>query len=168
MSSSETETTRPFMEPHFGHDFSSVKAHGAVREGMQTWLTVDQPGHACERRADLMAERAMQTAQSVSLREPSDSGSDFNRVRIHTDGMAGESARAANVLDYTADNNMVVAARQYTPTKTDNKTLLAHGLTHVAQQQKAPSLLQKEDECPYECGCMTRNRLEWRFAGSRS
>jgi hypothetical protein len=61
-------------------------------------------------------------------------GRDFSRVRIHTDAKAAESAQAVNALAYTVGSDIVFSSRQYAPATTTGKKLLAHELTHVAQQ----------------------------------
>jgi hypothetical protein len=61
-------------------------------------------------------------------------GHHFSRVRVHTDGIAAESARAVNALAYTVGRDIVFAAEQYAPQTTKGRRLLAHELAHVAQQ----------------------------------
>jgi hypothetical protein len=68
-----------------------------------------------------------------SLMEPR-LGHDFSQVRIHTDAKAAESARAVNALAYTVGRDVVFGAGQYAPATTTGQKLLAHELTHVAQQ----------------------------------
>jgi hypothetical protein len=60
-------------------------------------------------------------------------GHDFSHVRVHTDTMAAESARAVNALAYTVGPNVVFARDQYVPGTTDGGKLLAHELAHVVQ-----------------------------------
>jgi Domain of unknown function (DUF4157) len=63
-------------------------------------------------------------------------GHDLSRVRIHSDAQAAESARAVNASAYTVGSH-VVFGRTSSPLE---RTLLAHELTHVAQQtQPLPS-----------------------------
>jgi GH24 family phage-related lysozyme (muramidase) len=59
---------------------------------------------------------------------------DFSGVRVHKDARAAESARAVNALAYTVGRNVVFGAGQYAPATMAGKRLLAHELTHVAQQ----------------------------------
>lgn len=61
-------------------------------------------------------------------------GHDFSQVRVHTDSKAAESADAVNALAYTVGRDVVFGAGQYAPTMSEGKKLLAHELTHVAQQ----------------------------------
>jgi hypothetical protein len=64
-------------------------------------------------------------------------GHDFNRVRVHTDARAAESARAVNSSAYTVGKDIVFGAGQYEPNTQAGKRLLAHELTHVVQQGDA-------------------------------
>ncbi len=61
-------------------------------------------------------------------------GHDFGRVRVHSDAHAAESARAVNALAFTVGRHVVFAAGQYAPHTSTGRHLLAHELTHVAQQ----------------------------------
>ena len=66
-------------------------------------------------------------------------GHDFSRVRVHTDGQAGESARAVDALAYTVGRNVVFGPGQYAPEERAGRSLLAHELTHVVQQRNSPA-----------------------------
>jgi hypothetical protein len=66
-------------------------------------------------------------------------GHDFGQVRVHTDARAAESARAVNAVAYTAGRHVVFSAGVYSPEAAEGKRLLAHELTHVLQQYRAPS-----------------------------
>lgn len=61
-------------------------------------------------------------------------GLDFSRVRLHTDGRAAASARGLNAQAYTVGSDIVFGAGRYAPHTEAGKKLLAHELTHVAQQ----------------------------------
>jgi len=65
-------------------------------------------------------------------------GHEFSRVRVHTDTRAAESAQAVNALAYTVGQNLVFNQGQYAPGTLGGKRLLAHELTHVAQQSGVP------------------------------
>ncbi|MCS6303123.1 MAG: DUF4157 domain-containing protein [Nitrospira sp.] len=66
-------------------------------------------------------------------------GHDFSRVRVHTGGQAGESARAVSALAYTVGQDIVFASGAYAPHTTLGRQLLAHELTHTVQQDQAHS-----------------------------
>ena len=62
---------------------------------------------------------------------------DFSCVRLHTDAAAAESARAVNAQAYTVGRDIVFGAGGYAPGTRAGLRLLAHELTHVAQQGAA-------------------------------
>src|SRR5437016_1292745 len=61
-------------------------------------------------------------------------GHDFSRVRVHTNSEAAKSAAAINALAFTAGEQIVFQLGQYDPKSMQGRRLLAHELTHVAQQ----------------------------------
>lgn len=61
-------------------------------------------------------------------------GRDFSNVRVHTDALAAESARAVNALAYTVGRNVVFGAGHCAPHTNVGRKLMAHELTHVVQQ----------------------------------
>lgn len=64
-------------------------------------------------------------------------GHDFSQVRVHTDRRAAESAESVNAQAYTVGRDVVFGARQYAPGTSEGQRILAHELTHVAQQSGA-------------------------------
>ncbi len=66
-------------------------------------------------------------------------GRTFGDVRIHTDSRAAESARAVNAFAYTVGNDVVFGNGQYMPETDAGAHLIAHELTHVAQQEASPT-----------------------------
>jgi outer membrane protein OmpA-like peptidoglycan-associated protein len=64
-------------------------------------------------------------------------GHDFSQVRVHTDQRAVESAQEVNALAYTVGKDIVFGEGQHAPRKSEGKSLLAHELTHVVQQESA-------------------------------
>lgn len=75
-------------------------------------------------------------AQTRSYFEPR-FGHDFSKVRVHTDATAAESTQAVNAIAYTVGRDIVFDAGRYRPETKEGSTLLAHELTHVAQQGQA-------------------------------
>jgi hypothetical protein len=61
-------------------------------------------------------------------------GRDFSRVRIHSDGAAGATARAMGAVALTHRHDIVFAPNAYAPHTSTGRDLLAHELAHVAQQ----------------------------------
>jgi hypothetical protein len=62
---------------------------------------------------------------------------DFGNIRIHDNDLAAKSANSINALAYTYGNNIVFNSARYKPHSIEGKKLLAHELTHVAQQRSA-------------------------------
>jgi len=63
-------------------------------------------------------------------------GHDFSKVRIHAGPKASLSAESVGALAYTVGSDIVLAKRSYGPGTDAGKTLLAHELTHVIQQDR--------------------------------
>lgn len=63
-------------------------------------------------------------------------GHDFSQVQVHTDAKAAESAQAVNALAYTVGRDVVFGKGRYAPESVQGRRLLAHELTHVAQQNQ--------------------------------
>ena len=66
-------------------------------------------------------------------------GFDFSRVRIHSDAQAANLAQPLHARAFTLGQDIWFGAGQYAPTTVAGNRLLAHELTHVAQQQATPS-----------------------------
>ena len=62
-------------------------------------------------------------------------GESFADVSIHTGHRAGEMADALEARAFTVGQNIVFAEGTFAPETTEGKRLLAHELTHVAQQR---------------------------------
>lgn len=83
-------------------------------------------------------------------------GTDFSQVRLHTDAEAARDAKNLNALAFTENQDIAFAAHQYQPGTTEGQKLLAHELTHVAQQatgevvgvQRAPDPTQPAQPAP--------------------
>lgn len=61
-------------------------------------------------------------------------GHSFRDVRIHTNALAAESARAEHAHAYTVGEHIVFGAGQYRPETPEGRKLLAHELAHTVQQ----------------------------------
>src|SRR5262249_54022310 len=61
-------------------------------------------------------------------------GYNFSDVRVHSGLRANTSARALNAQAYTFGREIVFANGMYPPSSETDRRLLAHELTHVAQQ----------------------------------
>ena len=136
-------STRAFMEPRFGRDFSHVASHAPQ---LMADLAIVPPNDRSEREADQAADSVMR-APAASAR----AGYDFSQVRVHTGAQAAASARAVNARAYTVGAHMVFGAGQYAPETIAGRRLLAHELTHVVQQSSTAggqAVALQRDESP--------------------
>ena len=65
-------------------------------------------------------------------------GHDLGAVRVHTDERAASSAAAVGATAYTVGPDVVFSSGAYAPHTERGRSLLAHELTHVAQQRARP------------------------------
>ncbi|MDQ5822140.1 MAG: DUF4157 domain-containing protein, partial [Actinomycetota bacterium] len=64
-------------------------------------------------------------------------GHDFGHVRIHADSDAAASVDAVDAAAYTVGSDVVFGRDRYWPASTRGRSLIAHELTHVIQQEGA-------------------------------
>lgn len=64
-------------------------------------------------------------------------GFDFSNVRIHNDGCAAASATSLGARAYTFGSHVVFGPGSFAPHTTEGRRLLAHELTHTAQQARS-------------------------------
>ncbi len=85
------------------------------------------------------ALRGVGRALDTGVRAPLERGfgTDFGRVRIHTDATAAASADAVGARAYTVGSHVVFAAGAFRPGEPAGRRLLAHELAHVVQQRGA-------------------------------
>jgi uncharacterized protein DUF4157 len=136
-------------------------------------LRVSEPGDLSERQADCVAAQIVRmpgTAVEQELRGTSPAGTratppigggqplprsvrayfesrlgrDFSGVRVHTDGRAAQAAQELGADAYTVGRHMTFGEGQYAPHTESGRRLLAHELTHVAQQADGHVALQRK------------------------
>ena len=78
-------------------------------------------------------------------------GADFSAVRVHHDPTAARSARDLGALAYAVGPDIVFASGRYAPASESGQRLIAHELTHVLQQQSAPTL-RRQAQAPVPAG----------------
>jgi hypothetical protein len=64
-------------------------------------------------------------------------GANFDKVRVHTDSRAADTASAINARAFTVGSEIAFANGEYSPDSQAGRRLLAHELTHVVQQGQA-------------------------------
>lgn len=73
-------------------------------------------------------------------------GHSFERVRVHTDSCASESARTVAAKAYTVGSNIVFGPGRYAPGSEEGRRLLAHELAHVVQQSGSAQWMQRDSD----------------------
>ncbi len=61
-------------------------------------------------------------------------GFNLNSIRLHTNSLSDSSAQALNARAFTAGNHIVFQNNAYAPATEEGQNLLAHELSHVAEQ----------------------------------
>ena len=130
-------SVRSTMESRFSNRLGSSSPFSSVPGQAEQGIRVNEHGDKHE----LEAHRATsQLMQPTVQKKPSTSPSyDFSKVRIHTDSAAQSSAAAVDAKAYTFGNNIVFGSGAYQPESPEGQHLLAHELTHVAQQNQEPT-----------------------------
>ena len=65
-------------------------------------------------------------------------GLDLSDVQVHTGGQAADLTRRVSARAFTLGSDIYFGAGEFAPESFEGKKLLAHELTHVAQQRSAP------------------------------
>lgn len=73
-------------------------------------------------------------------------GSDFGRVKVHSDSTSVQMNRELKSQAFTVGNNIFFNSGHYNPGSSKGKHMLSHELTHVLQQNGNDNTIQKEDE----------------------
>jgi len=137
-------TTRSYFESRLGQK-TPINSMHAVTTSDPGGLQIGAVNSEYEREADMVANEMVSKWNKRSpLKAARQAPSyDLSRIRVHTDRRAAESASAVNALAYTVRDHIVFGDGQFDPTSKAGRHLLAHELTHVAQQGAAGSLLQR-------------------------
>lgn len=113
----------------------------------------------------LIKERGQPMPQAMRTFFDPRFGLAFDGVRIHTNSQANAVAESVNARAFTLGQDIVFGAGEYQPHSSGGKQLIAHELTHVAQQNGMTGnglptpVIQREDgpsvpgnsELPNEC-----------------
>jgi len=122
----------------FETSFTQIPISSVSGQLSQSSLTIGDASDRYEQEADRVADSIMTKEKSsdktLSSNEQQNGKFDLSQVRIHTGAKAAESAREINALAYTLGNSIVFGAGQFAPATREGRKLIAHELTHVAQQ----------------------------------
>ena len=134
------------------------RASPSVAKPFASKPLVSHPSDEREREARRMASRALAAYNTTPAEiAPAASGSgdelpdatrrffeprfmhDFANVRVHHDGHAAAAAASLGAKAYTAGNDIFFGAGHWAPDAPEGRSLLAHELAHVVQDQAQPS-----------------------------
>jgi hypothetical protein len=96
----------------------------------------------------IQQERGRGQPISKDVREPLEQafGTDFSRVRIHTDENADRLNHSIRSVAFTTGKDIFFKQGAYQPRSRKGQTLLAHELTHILQQNSWKPAIQRQDE----------------------
>lgn len=87
-------------------------------------------------------------------------GRSFGHVRVHADARADSLAGSLRARAFTVGSDIFFKEGEYAPASDGGRRLLAHELTHVVQQARAPEpMVMKQGDCP-NGNCHDRYRKE--------
>jgi Domain of unknown function (DUF4157) len=95
-------------------------------------------------------------------------GMDLSGVRVHATGYADRLSDALHAQAFTVSRDIYFRSGQYQPDTSAGRHLLAHELTHVAQQAGTPGLIQRLIRTPYPWRGVIRPSMFFPWAAVRS
>jgi hypothetical protein len=114
-------------------------------------VTPAQPSTAADFSADAVSTLGVGAPLPPQARSDFEGGfgADFSSVRVHTDAAAAEAARSTGAHAFTYGEHIAFGAGQFDLTSAGGRSLLAHELTHVMQQDygaRGATLQRKEKD----------------------
>lgn len=161
------------------HRYLGNRYVGRMMRAMRDGAPVSSPDDRHEREADRFASRAARPAAVPAGAVPDGSGRgipapvrapleeslgrDFSGVRVHTDSGADRLARGFGAVAFTTGQDIFFRRGRYDPGGQAGHRLLAHELSHVAQQRTMSSpLIQRKMGLEYEVDDIhTRHTRSW-------
>ncbi len=92
---------------------------------------------------DVVSTPGQKIDSGVVRRVESQTGEEFGDVSVHTGPKAAKSARDVGARAYTVGSDIVFDSGEYAPGTPSGDSVIAHELTHVAQQSRGVSRLQR-------------------------
>jgi hypothetical protein len=100
-----------------------------------------------ERQADDLADRIVDTPQADVLDSAEQRlGVDLSGVRLHTGAEAARSAKALSARAYAVGDDIVFGEGEFAPHSASGRRLIAHELSHVAQQRQLGPFVQRDPQ----------------------
>ncbi len=127
----------PFVDAPYS--FSQIDVQPTFSGRQTNHLKIGKPGDQYEHEADRVANQVtneLTTDDDVVKTMESHWRHSFANVNIHDDKKSHMMANALNTHAFTIGNDIYFGQGQYDPASSDGQHLLAHELTHVAQQEQ--------------------------------
>ncbi|CAN5334764.1 hypothetical protein BH11ACT1_BH11ACT1_16940 [soil metagenome] len=120
-----------------GADVHSHGAPGAVRRTAAPTVGREGGPASAELSDQIESMRGGGSALDTDVRRRMGGafGTDFSRVRVHTDEHAAQAASAMGALAFTTGDDIFFGAGQYRPDDAGGQHVLAHELAHTVQQR---------------------------------
>jgi hypothetical protein len=137
----KSESRQTEAESHRRQAADPTQAMSTDAQGVLLSLHQNMGNGAVGRLLDAFAGKAPEgpgepLGEATRLDMESRFGQDFGDVRIHRDGGAASTARAAHAEAYTSGEHIVFAPGRFDPASTGGRGLIAHELAHVVQQRR--------------------------------
>jgi hypothetical protein len=143
----------------------SIATWAAQRAGFAAPLGVSADHHITRRRSHGGGSGTVHDRVSADIRSTIGGGqplpestrafmeqrihADFSRVRIHSSGYSDRLCSSLKALAFTVGDNIYFRSGAYQPDSTEGRRALAHELTHVAQQEGSPLVIQRLIRTPF-------------------
>lgn len=169
----EDEEEKPIQTKFIGGAITSFQKHSVQRQPIEEELIQPEGNTGMASQVtprvahDINSMKGKGQPLSASERaffEPR-FGKDFSSVRVHTDNRAAHTAHSINASAFTLGRDVVFGAGQYSPSSSSGRSLLAHELTHVVQQNIGIDSGLKRKSVPFMGECLSAHGL--RHVGDR-
>jgi outer membrane protein OmpA-like peptidoglycan-associated protein len=110
-----------------------------IAEARSTLEESSPAAHLVHRRIDALKGSGAHLPPATKVKMEEKLGTDFSNVRVHSDAKAAALANSLGANALTRGNDLFFNHNRYDPESTDGQRLLAHELTHVAQQSATTS-----------------------------
>ncbi|MEV6923675.1 DUF4157 domain-containing protein [Dactylosporangium sp. NPDC051485] len=125
------------QQSHGNQAVQALLGAAVQAKAVQAKAATGNPGDRWEREADRIAQRLAGTTTGLDdlrIRMEQATGADLSGVHLHTDFHADNLNRGAGSLALTRGRDIFFRAGQYAPHTSTGRALIAHEMTHVAQQ----------------------------------
>lgn len=119
-----TTGTNLFINPNIGYNFAQVRVHAPAPQGLQTKLTVNQPGDVYEQEADQVAEQVMRMVTPGTSTSPAAPGGDDEQEEESVMRKEGVSTSAQGTTSVPSIVGGVLSGGESQPLDTTTRALM--------------------------------------------